>query len=107
MCKTGYVGVTCDECHTYPGCKNGYCRNPWECICLEVSFHFFLSLHLCEPYFRRPYQIRGFFSSFFFFIVEAEIFHSRSWEILDLLESQSFPLCSESNKYSQVLNYVQ
>jgi hypothetical protein len=36
ICQTGYVGVQCESCHTYPGCVHGFCTNPWECICKEV-----------------------------------------------------------------------
>lgn len=33
-CRNGYKGSRCDECMTYPGCKNGFCTRPWECICI-------------------------------------------------------------------------
>jgi hypothetical protein len=33
-CRHGYNGSRCDECLTYPGCKNGFCTKPWECICI-------------------------------------------------------------------------
>ena len=32
-CRVGYWGDNCDECFPYPGCKNGFCRKPWECRC--------------------------------------------------------------------------
>lgn len=33
-CRNGYKGLRCDECLTYPGCKNGFCTKPWECNCI-------------------------------------------------------------------------
>ena len=31
--KLGWTGPTCNECMRYPGCVNGKCNLPWECIC--------------------------------------------------------------------------
>ncbi|XP_065349855.1 protein yellow-like [Cloeon dipterum] len=37
LCKVGWKGNYCDECHPYPGCVNGTCNKPWECNC-EASW---------------------------------------------------------------------
>ena len=31
-CRPGYTGPTCTECLPYPGCANGFCEKPWECM---------------------------------------------------------------------------
>ncbi len=31
-CRPGYTGPTCTECMPYPGCDNGFCEGPWECM---------------------------------------------------------------------------
>ena len=33
--KIGRYGDLCDKCVTLPGCKNGYCEFPLQCICEE------------------------------------------------------------------------
>ena len=32
-CKVGWWGEGCNTCFPYPECKNGYCNEPWECVC--------------------------------------------------------------------------
>lgn len=32
-CQSGWQGPLCDQCVTFPGCVNGLCMEPWQCIC--------------------------------------------------------------------------
>jgi len=34
-CHAGWTGARCDQCQIYPGCVNGYCQKPWQCLCKE------------------------------------------------------------------------
>lgn len=34
-CHSGWTGARCDQCEIYPGCVNGYCQKPWQCLCKE------------------------------------------------------------------------
>ena len=51
ICKTGWKGNNCDECAPYPGCNTnntkteGACKKPWECICAEVCFIYFMNIY--------------------------------------------------------------
>ena len=29
----GWEGESCDQCIRNPDCSNGYCYEPWQCIC--------------------------------------------------------------------------
>lgn len=37
ICNKGFEGELCDKCSRYPGCVNGYCNSPWQCICNPVN----------------------------------------------------------------------
>jgi len=32
-CLIGWEGESCDQCIRNPDCGNGYCYEPWQCIC--------------------------------------------------------------------------
>jgi hypothetical protein len=34
-CQPGWQGPLCDQCVTSPGCVNGLCEEPWQCICKD------------------------------------------------------------------------
>ena len=34
-CQPGWQGPLCDQCVTFPGCMNGLCVEPWQCICKD------------------------------------------------------------------------
>lgn len=34
-CHVGWEGPLCDKCVTAPGCVNGVCKEPWQCICKD------------------------------------------------------------------------
>uniref|UniRef100_A0A8C9QDN8 Protein delta homolog 1 n=1 Tax=Spermophilus dauricus TaxID=99837 RepID=A0A8C9QDN8_SPEDA len=37
-CQPGWQGPLCDQCVTSPGCVNGLCEEPWQCICKDWDF---------------------------------------------------------------------
>ena len=43
-CKPGWSGDTCSECLTSWGCVNGYCEEPFQCICEDG----FLGKEVCN-----------------------------------------------------------
>lgn len=34
-CQPGWQGPLCDQCVAFPGCVNGVCVEPWQCICKD------------------------------------------------------------------------
>ena len=48
-CQPGWQGPLCDQCVTFPGCVNGLCVEPWQCICKDGW-----DGHLCDLGGRLP-----------------------------------------------------
>lgn len=59
-CQPGWQGPLCDQCVTFPGCVNGLCVEPWQCICkdgwdghlCDLGWH--LPLPPPHPHLRAP-----------------------------------------------------
>lgn len=48
-CQPGWQGPLCDQCVTFPGCVNGLCVEPWQCICKDGW-----DGHLCDLGWHLP-----------------------------------------------------
>lgn len=55
-CQPGWQGPLCDQCVTFPGCVNGLCVEPWQCICKDGWDGHLCDLgwHLPRPPWPRP-----------------------------------------------------